>query len=253
MVQAAFHQFITPKRHPVNEHEQGWAARGEEVTLPEGLRALRWGTGERVVLLMHGWEGRGTNLTAFIEPLMARGFRVVALDGPAHGRSAGIAATPPLFARALLTAQQALGPLLGIVAHSMGAAAVGIAVAQGLAVNRVVLIAGPSSQMGYIERFSQEMRFSPAMTARLIALLEGYNHLPMAEADLVKLGPKLTVPALIIHDREDGQVAYANAERIVAAWPGSRLLTTEGRGHRRILFAPEVLQATVDFLMQTGK
>src|SRR5688572_16391660 len=37
------------------------------------------------ILLVHGWEGRGAQLAAFIEPLVAKGFRVVTFDAPGHG------------------------------------------------------------------------------------------------------------------------------------------------------------------------
>ena len=37
--------------------------------------------------------------------------------------------------------------------------------------------------------------------------------------------------ALVIHDKEDGVVPFAAAERIAAAWPNATFIVTEGYGH----------------------
>ena len=56
-----------------------------------------------------------------------------------------------------------------------------------------------------------------------------------------------TIPALVIHDRDDREVPYASADRIVRAWPDATLVTTEGLGHRRILRDASVIERVVAF------
>ena len=51
-----------------------------------GMKAWSWGNGP-TVLLVHGWNGRATQLGGFVEPLVARGYRVVAFDAFGHGES----------------------------------------------------------------------------------------------------------------------------------------------------------------------
>ncbi|MBV7335161.1 alpha/beta hydrolase [Chloroflexi bacterium TSY] len=48
----------------------------------------QWGSGP-TVLLLHGWAGRGSQLGAFVQPLVDAGYRVVTFDGPAHADSPG--------------------------------------------------------------------------------------------------------------------------------------------------------------------
>jgi pimeloyl-ACP methyl ester carboxylesterase len=60
------------------------------------------------------------------------------------------------------------------------------------------------------------------------------------------------VPALLIHDNQDKEVTPGQAEILHQAWPGSRLLRTDGLGHRRILQDPSVIASTVRF-MQRGE
>nr|MBA3542137.1 hypothetical protein [Deltaproteobacteria bacterium] len=92
--------FTSPRRHPRPDREKAILATARPFTVDVALRsprwrghhidvaAWRWGHGP-TVLLVHGWEGRGSQLGSFVEPLVAAGLSVVAFDAPAHGDSAG--------------------------------------------------------------------------------------------------------------------------------------------------------------------
>jgi pimeloyl-ACP methyl ester carboxylesterase len=58
--------------------------------------------------------------------------------------------------------------------------------------------------------------------------------------------------ALLIHDHGDPDVPYRNAEEIAAAWPGARVLATEGLGHRAVLRDPAVVRSAVAFLTRAS-
>ncbi|MFW6193451.1 MAG: alpha/beta hydrolase [Gemmatimonadota bacterium] len=53
------------------------------------MATYAWGEEGPTVLLVHGWSSHTGHMTGFVDPLLRRGFRVVAFDGPAHGRSPG--------------------------------------------------------------------------------------------------------------------------------------------------------------------
>ena len=58
----------------------------------EGKRLVAWSWGEGpTVLLVHGWEGRGSQMAAFAAPLAEAGFRAVAFDAPGAA-SSGVSA-----------------------------------------------------------------------------------------------------------------------------------------------------------------
>ncbi|HET9930628.1 MAG TPA: alpha/beta fold hydrolase, partial [Polyangiaceae bacterium] len=110
--------------------EADWLASGErwELAGPLGrLVAFRFGRGP-VVVLVHGWNGRGGQLGAFIAPLVRAGFSVVTFDAPGHGFSQGAEASLVAFADAFDRVVSALREngedVRGVVAHSLGAAAV---------------------------------------------------------------------------------------------------------------------------------
>ena len=58
----------------------------------------------------------------------------------------------------------------------------------------------------------------------------------------------LQVPALIVHDRDDREVPFHDAERLTARWPGAHFYPTEGLGHRRILKDDDVIRRAVEFV-----
>jgi hypothetical protein len=71
----------------------------------------------------------------------------------------------------------------------------------------------------------------------------------MEDVDLAAIAARLRTPALVLHDRDDAEVALADGEAIARAWPGARLVATEGLGHRRILRAPGVHQEAARFVV----
>jgi hypothetical protein len=52
----------------------------------------------------------------------------------------------------------------------------------------------------------------------------------------------------VFHDRDDAEVPWSDGAAIAGAWPGARLVTTDGLGHRRILRDERVVSQAVAFV-----
>ena len=97
--------FARPRRHARPEWESGILAGAERRSVhhkDKRIACYLWaptaGSGEGeapTALLVHGWEGRGTQLGRFVDPLRAAGFTVVAFDHVGHGDSDGRACSLP--------------------------------------------------------------------------------------------------------------------------------------------------------------
>lgn len=212
-----------------------------------GLRVDEWGHGP-AVLLVHGWGGRGSQLRHFVPTLLAAGHRVVTFDAPGHGDSPGASLSLPEFARAILRVAADLGPLAAIVAHSFGGPATALAIRGGLAVGRLALIGPPADERRWFTEWSKHLGISEttqAIAEHLLVDLVGARFEDFAPE---VLSPALDLPLLVVHDRDDREVPYADAERIVATAPRAELYTTTGLGHRRILKAPQVLEKVAAFV-----
>lgn len=245
--QAALQLFMTPRRLPPRDWESGLQRQGKPLTFANGLAATVFGEGPRV-LLAHGWEGRGMNLGKFIAPLTASGYQAIALDGPAHGASPGEQTNPVNYARAMVAVGHELGPLAGVIAHSMGAASTALALQQGLDAAKAVLIAGPSSISGVLERFAQLTRLPEPVAERFYQLVADYVGIPADELEIARVAADLRTPALIIHDAGDTEVPFADGLAVATNWPASRFFVTKGLGHRRILLDSGVIAMSVSFI-----
>jgi pimeloyl-ACP methyl ester carboxylesterase len=243
--------FLSPKRHARPEHERGplATARGFSVESEDGeLRAWEWGSEGPRVLLVHGWEGRGSQLAALVGPLVARGFRVVAFDMPGHGDSPGSMASFFHFARAVARMAEAVGPLHAIVAHSMGGASTAWALRTAARPERLVMIAPPSDIRDYTGGAATMLGLNEAATLELEARLGRRFGVPLTEVQAVLVGPHMTTPLLVIHDENDREVPLRSGEAVAGAWPGATLVRTRGLGHRRILRDARVLETVASFV-----
>ncbi len=203
----------------------------------------------RRILLVHGWTGRAAFMQAFVPPLLRKGFDVVAVDLPGHGLSSGQRLNMPLAMEALACVRRALGPFAGVVGHSFGGA-VAVTAAAGvvpayrrLDVERLVLVAAPDRMSTYFEAFGAAIGLSRraqyAMNDRVRSVAQTTLDRFDGQARLREIG----LPTLVVHDREDREISFADAESMAAAGEHVRLLATEGLGHRRILQSRAVAQA----------
>jgi pimeloyl-ACP methyl ester carboxylesterase len=217
------------------------------------VAGVSWGTGPAVYLL-HGWAGHAGQLSAFVEPLVSRGLRVVSFDAPSHGRSGPGAYGPRSssileFAAALTAVVSAHGPAYAVIAHSMGGAATAVALCDGLRAGRIVLVAPMASPASYARQLGAALGFGDATYRRLIARIERRVGAPMHHFDLPELGRAVAMPpTLVVHDRTDAFTPVTDGAAIAAAWPSARLHVTTGLGHGRVLRDPDVVTEIVDFV-----
>lgn len=206
------------------------------------------------VLVAHGWTSEASFMAVIAEQLRRAGFRVVAFDQPAHGRTARAEASLIDCARALVQVAEALGPVRFVVSHSMGGLAALLAgeggppMPRAYPFERYVLIASPNHFRVITDEFADEMGLGPEARRAYERHLERIAHRPLASFAAADFLAATERPALIIHARDDREVAFAHAEEIAACSPLAELLAVDGVGHRNILFAPPVIRAVVSYL-----
>lgn len=210
--------------------------------------AESWGEGP-IVYLMHGWGGRRAQLDDFVQPLLWAGFRVVAVDAPSHGDSDPGRFGPKRgllteFSGALEAVVSVVGPAHGIVAHSLGATAVTLAILDGLKADRVVLISPMADPLPYTREFARWLGFGERIRTGFLRRLERRVRRPMTDFELPRRLGTVTreLPsALVIHDLEDRQTSPADGKELAAAWPEAEFVATQGLRHARILRDPGVV------------
>ncbi|MGH7518003.1 MAG: alpha/beta fold hydrolase [Gemmatimonadales bacterium] len=242
--------FCRPPKHEPRARDREFLASGHRFTLVKGeqeLAAWEWGKGP-LVLLVHGWGSRAGRFSTIGPALVEAGFRVVAYDAPAHGLSSGSQAALPLFARALRTVGAHFGPAAAVVGHSLGGASAVLALRDGLVAERAVLISAPSNIEVFSHRFASFFGLPAQVREIMQRNLERRFEMAWADVHPDRMARALSQPALILHDRDDTDVPVVDAQAIAAAWPGARLVVTQGLGHRGVLRSSEVVHYLLEFL-----
>jgi pimeloyl-ACP methyl ester carboxylesterase len=211
------------------------------------LAAWRWGGGP-TVLLVHGWGSRGSHMGAFVSPLLEAGCSVVTFDAPAHGDSPGTMTSMPEMAAAVRAVAAAVGPLQGVIAHSIGGPASTLAFRDGLRVARAVFLAPAAGPEEYTRTFATRLALGPRTIETMKARAERRIGLRWSDLEVPTMARSLTIPLLLVHDHDDADVSWSESARIAEAWSGAVHVSTSGLGHRRIVRDPDVVTRAVAFV-----
>jgi pimeloyl-ACP methyl ester carboxylesterase len=249
---ASERMFLTPRRFPRPTWEQEAllsAQRGSLVTPQGELPIYSWGSGP-TVLLVHGWEGRGSQMSAFVPALVKAGYRALAVDMPGHGDAQPALSSAIDFARALAALIPQLPDLTAIIGHSMGAAATALAYTMVPIEARLVLVSPPRGPRGFLDMFKGFLKLNERTSAALERRLLRRFGRSVDSIDIALTGRQVQVPTLVIHDRGDKEVAFSHGQLYAATLPSAQLLATEGLGHRRVLRDANVIAAAAAFVTE---
>ena len=207
------------------------------------------------VLMVHGYRSRAEYMLALAETLSAQGCRVVVLDLPGHGASSGRRLHLGMAVEAIDAAWRQFGPFDAMIGHSFGGASI-LSAAAGSVLSiparvpaRLVTIAAPSALPELFEWFSRRMRLSQGARRAFEAEVLRFSGRPLSWFNARDMMSGIEAETLVIHAVDDKEVAFSNAEALAAAGRDAELMRADGFGHRRIVFAPPVLEAVSAFLL----
>lgn len=248
----AYTMFMTPRSRHTSSRDQEVMDAAEILhsTYTNGsLVGYAWGAGPKI-LLVHGWEGSVRNFTSLVMPLVNAGFRVIAFDAPAHGKSDGTTSNALEYATVLSALITEFGPMYGVVAHSVGAA--GLIFMMGTMkhyrMERVVLVGAPCEMSDVMADFASHLGLTERSLGHMYRLTQQNLGIPISAFSVKTMIPYITTPGLVIHDRRDPVVPFSDAETIAAHWPDSNLIATDGLGHYRTLRDPEIIEQITNFM-----
>ncbi|MCC7404525.1 MAG: alpha/beta hydrolase [Bdellovibrionales bacterium] len=240
-----------PRPYPTRVRERVALAQALEFRInfdDQQVTGWSWGTGPRQILLLHGWGGRGIQLRQFIAPLLSQGYRVVLIDFPAHGDSAGERTHLWQWIRAIEATCTHWGPFDGAIAHSFGATALVNAVRRGASVGRLSLVAPLSNLPLGFESWLRDYHVPPPLRRMILDQFSSTVGVEIEELSPQHFALEMKVPLLLVHDIQDPDVPYRQSDQLQQKWYGSRLLTTENLGHHKVLKDPHVINSIVSFV-----
>jgi pimeloyl-ACP methyl ester carboxylesterase len=245
--------FATPRIRKSRERETEALAkaRAQDIEINgKRIRTYCWGNAAPEVLLVHGWEGRAGNMGGFAAEFEKRGISSLAFDAPAHGDSEGKRSTVFAYADVMAEIFKQNPSLRIIVSHSFGSAASIYALTRKKhSIKQLVLLSTPDSLLDVFNEFYVLLKLKPKQRERIFTSFEinfGYR---VTDLQVSRDASQANVErALLLHDRNDSQIPYSNAEKVAAAWPILKLIPLQDVGHYRMLWNEDVLRIVFEEL-----
>jgi pimeloyl-ACP methyl ester carboxylesterase len=254
IIKKVYRAFFGPSKYEVKPADLEMIARGNNYQLPfEGgeLAVTTWGEKGPAVLLMHGWGGARAQMTGFVEPLLAAGYRVVAYDQPAHGESDGKMTNVLEIAPTMDLVMKREGKFDAIIAHSFGTLITTFALVKNNlpAPSKLVYFGSFNRLMDALPRFQAQADLPDAVIDGLSAMINQNFERGLLDSIVnAELAPKTNIPALMFHDRSDNVTPVEDSRAIAAAWLDAQYIETNGLGHRGALQSKEIHEQVIKFL-----
>jgi hypothetical protein len=244
--------FFRPLRYTAPEKEKEASEKAEKFTISVSekswVQCYAWGTGP-AVLMVHGWAGRGTQFRKFIEPFNREGFRVVAIDGPAHGKSSGKRTDILEFSKAIRLVFDREKPV-AMIGHSFGGPASLFAISEGVPNKVQINIASPTIGKEIIGAFLKTLHASEAvgqLFRHYILSKTGHEFEYFSALEIIKRVPP-DINLLLIHDYQDAEVPIHHPRTLQESLPSCQVFETSHLGHNRILKDDAVIARCVTFV-----
>lgn len=245
--------FLTPIKHKIPKREWHMEQNSFQsellvTSIKKKINIYKYGQGEKKILLVHGWSGRGTQLVKIADQLVNLGFQTISFDAPAHGKSEGKTTIMTEFIASILEIEKQFGPFEFAIGHSLGGMSILNAIKQGFKVKKAVTIGSGDTIQDILDDFVSKLNLNPKIAGMLKNHFEEKFGEPMENYSAHFAAKKVKIPVLVIHDKNDHDVAINTAYNIDKHLENSELMITENLGHRKILGNEIVINRIIEFL-----
>jgi len=239
-------KYATPKRE---EHMELKATK-ELLEVPgihKSIQTFRYGNGQRKALLVHGWSGRGTQLVKIADALLEQGYTTFSFDGPAHGKSSGKTTNMVEFVKCILEMESKYGPFEVAVGHSLGSMALLSSVKEGLDVKKMTLIGSGDRIEDIIYDFTDKLGLNRSIGHNLKKSFDKKFQTDINSYSASISAESVHIPVLLIHDKKDFDSPMQASQKLNGILKESKLILTQGLGHRKILGDADVIKQILQF------
>lgn len=247
--------FLTPFKYKRPKRENNMFEKSEKdlILIPKidrKVQVYQYGNSKasKKALLVHGWSGTGTQLSKIADAFIEKGYSIVSFDAPAHGNSPGKLSMMPFFIETIHHLHRTYGSFDIAVGHSLGGMSLLKACAEGLPLNKMVIIGTADSITEITNNFAKNMQLNYDTGIRMKRFFDKKFGQDLNNYSGAVSAKKVKIPTLVVHDKDDVDVSFKDAKAIHQALDHSELLITKKLGHRKILGDKEVIQKIVNFI-----
>lgn len=243
--------FTTPRKGRINEKQAEFLESAfKEELYYKGISIMtyRWLGTKGTILLAHGWESNAARWKKIILQFNKLGYKIIALDAPAHGRSGGKEFNALLYSEFIAMVANRFRPEV-IIGHSVGGmSAVFFQHKYRLdSIEKLILLGAPSEFKDVFARYTNMLGYNQRIIKRLDGIIIERFGRPSTSFSTSDLMKEIEQKSLIIHDKKDRIIPYEDALKIHERAINAKLITTEGLGHS--LKNQEVTAYIQDFII----
>lgn len=247
--------FVTPFRYklPKREKEMDDRSIQQDLYIPaidKKVVVYSYGNplSRKKILLVHGWSGRGTQLSAIAQEFIGIGFHVLSFDAPAHGKSPGKTSMMPHFIEAVHEMQKQYGTFEAAIGHSLGGMSLLRAVKENLEIKKLVIIGTANSVTNITREFAENLHLDQKVADKMKAYFDKKFGEDMDNYSGAYSAKEVKIPTLVVHDKLDVDVKIHCAYEILEQLEKGSSYITEGLGHRKILGDKKVINTITTFV-----
>lgn len=253
--QQAFKLFCTPLADPPKRKPTifKWAEELQFKLNGLNIRGYRWNYQKpEKVLILHGFGSAAYKFNTYVEPLIDKGYVVLAFDAPAHGSSDGKTVNALEYSEMIIQVVKRYGPINKFIAHSFG----GIALALALEKmkhdenTKVVFIAPATETSSAIESAFKMLGLKNKEVKREFEniIIEKSGQHPNWFS-IKRAMKNIKANILWVHDEDDDSTPVEDALKVKEKnFPNIEFVITQGLGHRRIYHDKDVKKKVLSFL-----
>lgn len=251
--QFAIKLFTTPMRHKLPKRETDMDTKSKQQlvkisVINKEIMLYQYGSGEKKVLLVHGWSGRGTQLVKIADELLKLGYSTISFDAPGHGKAPGKTSNMTEFIAAVMQIEKQFGPFEYAIGHSLGGMTVMNAVKKGLNVKKAVIIGSGDIVEDIMDDFVLKIGLKPEISQQMRIAFEKKLGKTMNSYSAYIAAKEVSIPVLVIHDENDDDVPVTAGQHIYQHLKNGKIMITKELGHRKILGDSKVIQRIVEFI-----
>lgn len=253
VVSYAYKQLTNPQIRKLRAHEEEVLKKSKTENFKFGtfdIKLYKWGTGDKKVMLIHGWEGQAGNFADIVKRLLQENYTIYSFDGPSHGYSSRGKTSLFEFTELVAVLIRKF-QVKTLISHSFGGVATTYALFKNrdLSIDRYILLTTPDRFIERIEDISQIVGITAKVKDLLIERLQMQTGESVYQLNVSDFVSQINVKkALIIHDKRDKVIPIERSRNVYSNWEACRFMEVHGTGHFRILRDSQVLNEVISFL-----
>lgn len=218
---------------------------GELLSFP----VYTWGSGDKIILLTHGWGSKAADFAFYIEKLLNNGdFKIIAFDAPGNGEAAGELSNLILYIEAVKAIITTYGAPYIAIGHSLGAMA-NIAALSNLKLSPARIIS-LTPLVDLKANFAASMDFVNIPHTVQQHFFEGFEKRFNMKTTYFHLNSLYHFPEdqhhLVLYDQEDKIAPFPYLQSFFENHPLTDAIDFNGVGHERILKSEEAVQVILE-------